>query len=59
MNEILREILSGAKPESILRCVKAMLGNQKGWQPPAEHLVEDVASIVKNTLLGFRYHHNS
>ena len=55
--EVGSNILSGSKPDHILRCVKAMLSNQKGWQPPAEYLVEDVASIVKNTLLGFRNHH--
>jgi UDP-N-acetylglucosamine 2-epimerase (non-hydrolysing) len=46
-------ILSGARPEDILRCVKAVLDQNRDWRVPAEYLVEDVSSIITRILLGY------
>ena len=46
-------MLSGAEPESILRCVKMGLGQPRNWSPPPEYLMENVSSTVVKILLGF------
>jgi len=46
-------MLSGAEPESILRCVKTGLGQPRNWSPPPEYLMENVSSTVVKILLGF------
>jgi UDP-N-acetylglucosamine 2-epimerase (non-hydrolysing) len=47
-------ILTGAAPDSVSRCVKTVLVNPPNWQPPAEYVVTDVADTVAKILLGFR-----
>jgi len=48
-------MLSGAEPESILRCVKTVLGQPRNWSPPPEYLVRDVSSTVVKILLGYKF----
>jgi UDP-N-acetylglucosamine 2-epimerase (non-hydrolysing) len=47
-------ILSGAEPESVLRCVQTVLDQQPGWTAPPEYLVENVSQTVVNIVLGYR-----
>jgi UDP-N-acetylglucosamine 2-epimerase (non-hydrolysing) len=47
-------ILSGAEPASIGRCVEIVLANPPDWYPPAEYLAENVSSIILKILLGYR-----
>lgn len=48
-------MLSGAEPESILRCVKTVLGQPRNWSPPPEYLLENVSSTVAKILLGYMW----
>jgi UDP-N-acetylglucosamine 2-epimerase (non-hydrolysing) len=51
-------ILSGAEPENIVRCVKTVTESEKNWQAPQEYLVENVSDTVINILMShpfFRY----
>jgi len=48
-------ILSGAEPESILRCVDVVLSQEPSWNPPSEYLVENVSRTVTRILTSFRY----
>jgi UDP-N-acetylglucosamine 2-epimerase (non-hydrolysing) len=45
-------MLSGADPQSMARCVRAVLDQNRAWNPPAEYLAEDVSGTVINILLG-------
>jgi UDP-N-acetylglucosamine 2-epimerase (non-hydrolysing) len=46
-------ILSGAEPESIVSCVRTVLGRPGGWEPPGEYLVRDVTGAVLRIVMGF------
>jgi len=46
-------ILSGAHPDSIQRCVKAALDSQRSWNPPAEYLERNCSEKVTRILLSF------
>jgi UDP-N-acetylglucosamine 2-epimerase (non-hydrolysing) len=46
-------ILSGAEPETILRCVKLVLAQKSRWTVPPEYLVPDVSSVVSRIILGY------
>lgn len=48
-------ILSGARPEDILRCVRAVLDQKRDWRVPPEYMVEDVSNVVTRILLGYRH----
>jgi len=48
-------ILSGAEPESILRCVEVVMDGIKNWNPPPEYLVNDVSSTVIKIVLGYKW----
>jgi UDP-N-acetylglucosamine 2-epimerase (non-hydrolysing) len=48
-------ILSGARPEDILRCVRTVLDQKRDWRVPPEYMVDDVSSIVTRILLGYRH----
>jgi UDP-N-acetylglucosamine 2-epimerase (non-hydrolysing) len=48
-------ILSGAEPESILRCVEVVLSQPPCWDPPVEYLAENVSQTVVKILTGFLY----
>jgi len=44
-------ILSGVKPDSVLRCIHAALAKEPAWTPPREYLVENVSDTVTRILL--------
>ena len=48
-------ILSGAEAETIVSCVRIVLGLQGKWSAPREYLVENVSDTVIKILLGFVY----
>jgi len=48
-------ILSGVDPETVLRCVNAVLDRERNWNPPPEYLVEDVSSTVIKIMLGYEH----
>ena len=48
-------ILSGADPESVARCVAIALGRAGTWTAPPEYLVPNVSETVVNIVLG--HHH--
>lgn len=48
-------ILSGAEPDTIVRCVKTVLGRPAEWQAPPEYLVKNVSETVARVVLGY-YH---
>ena len=47
-------MLSGGEPESILRCVSAILGRAGTWTPPAEYMMTNVSDTVVKIVMGFR-----
>lgn len=47
-------ILSGAKPDEILRAVKFAVASATDWTLPKEYLQPNVASIVSRIVLGYR-----
>jgi UDP-N-acetylglucosamine 2-epimerase (non-hydrolysing) len=47
-------ILSGTKPETILRCVRAVLASTKKWSPPREYVMANVSEAATKIVLGFR-----
>lgn len=50
-------ILSGAEPESVVRCVQISVRGAASWSPPSEYLVENVSDTVIRIILG--YHHDA
>ena len=50
-------VLSGADPEAILRCVEAVLGQKPDWRIPWEYLAENVSDTVVKILMGFNSPH--
>lgn len=46
-------MLSGAEPETILRCVRVVLEQKNNWSVPIEYLAEHVSSTVMKILLGY------
>jgi UDP-N-acetylglucosamine 2-epimerase (non-hydrolysing) len=46
-------ILSGAEPESVARCVDAALSLRGRWTAPPEYLVENVSDVVSKIVLGY------
>ena len=47
-------MLSGAEPEAVLRCVRSVLGQKPHWTAPPEYLVENVSQTVVKVVLGYR-----
>jgi UDP-N-acetylglucosamine 2-epimerase (non-hydrolysing) len=47
-------ILSGADPETIERCVHIALARKGNWTPPPEYLKQNVSDTVTNIVLGYR-----
>jgi UDP-N-acetylglucosamine 2-epimerase (non-hydrolysing) len=47
-------ILSGSDPQTILGCVRTVLGTRTDWRVPPEYLVEDVTTTVVKLVLGYR-----
>lgn len=48
-------MLSGAEPDSVLRCVRAVLDGRDEWETPPEYLVENVSGVVAKIVLGYRH----
>jgi UDP-N-acetylglucosamine 2-epimerase (non-hydrolysing) len=48
-------MLSGADPQTILRCVRTVLDQKGAWTVPPEYAVEHVSSTVAKLLLGYRH----
>jgi UDP-N-acetylglucosamine 2-epimerase (non-hydrolysing) len=46
-------LLSGAAPDSILRCVGVALARKTPWTPPSEYLVPSVSDTILNILCSF------
>jgi UDP-N-acetylglucosamine 2-epimerase (non-hydrolysing) len=46
-------MLSGAEPETILRCVRTVLDQKEGWAVPQEYLAEHVSQTVAKIVLGY------
>lgn len=46
-------ILSGGDPDTILRCVNAVLSIRNEWQPPQEYLKNAVSETVVRIVLGY------
>lgn len=46
-------ILSGADPNCIMRCVDIAVENPKNWIPPQEYLRDNVAQTVTNIIFGY------
>lgn len=48
-------MLSGAEPGAILRCVSTVLDQKPRWKVPSEYLVENVSQTVVKILLGYTH----
>jgi UDP-N-acetylglucosamine 2-epimerase (non-hydrolysing) len=48
-------MLSGADPRDVLRCVRAVLDQKAAWAAPPEYLVRNVSSTVAKIVLGYRH----
>lgn len=46
-------VLCGAQPESIVRCVRAVVRRNGVWSPPPEYLTKNVSDTVTKIVLGF------
>jgi UDP-N-acetylglucosamine 2-epimerase (non-hydrolysing) len=46
-------ILSGADPETVLRCVRTVLSQKSEWAVPREYLVDHVSRAVVKVILGY------
>lgn len=46
-------IISGGKPEAIVRAVELALFQTPGWEPPAEYQVKNVSQTIANIFLGY------
>ncbi len=45
-------ILSGAEPEAIARCVRVVLEQRPAWRIPPEYLVDDVSATTAKIVVG-------
>ena len=48
-------MISGAEPEAILRCVQTVLDQPREWRTPPEYLVPIVSSTVVKIVGGYRW----
>lgn len=48
-------ILSGAEPESVLRCVQVVTSRTPNWQVPADYLVGNVSDTVVKIVMGYHW----
>jgi UDP-N-acetylglucosamine 2-epimerase (non-hydrolysing) len=46
-------MLSGTEPESIMRCIRAVLGQKPNWTVPREYGVENVSNTIIKIVLGY------
>ena len=47
-------MLSGAEPEAILRCVRTVLDQKNEWTAPPEYLAENVSQTIAKIVLSYR-----
>jgi len=47
-------MLSGAEPETVVRCVRTVLDRKGEWRVPPEYLVKNVSDTVAKIVLGYR-----
>jgi UDP-N-acetylglucosamine 2-epimerase (non-hydrolysing) len=47
-------MLSGAEPDSLLRCVRTVLDQRREWTVPPEYLVNNVSDTVVRIVLAYR-----
>jgi UDP-N-acetylglucosamine 2-epimerase (non-hydrolysing) len=47
-------ILSGAEPDSVVRCVRIALSRAGRWTAPKEYLETNVSETVISIMLGYR-----
>ena len=48
-------ILSGADPDGVMRCVQTALALRTSWAPPQEYMVKNVSDTVVRILLGYSH----
>lgn len=48
-------MLSGANPDMVVRCVHTVLTLKSHWSPPTEYMVENVSDTVIKIVTGFLY----
>lgn len=53
--EVGSNMLSGADPDAVLACVRAVLAAPPTWTPPSEYLVPNVSRTVVKIVLGYRH----
>jgi UDP-N-acetylglucosamine 2-epimerase (non-hydrolysing) len=53
--EVGSNILSGATPDSIVSCVKAVIEAPRNWSTPREYVVNNVSSTVMKIVTGFKW----
>lgn len=46
-------VLSGAEPDTIVRCAKTVLARPPEWDAPPEYLIKNVSETVARILLGY------
>jgi UDP-N-acetylglucosamine 2-epimerase (non-hydrolysing) len=46
-------VLSGAKPETILRCTELAIAQTVNWTAPSDYLIKNVAQTVAKIVLGY------
>jgi len=46
-------MLSGADPDAVMRCVRTVLADPAEWSPPDEYLVPNVSRTVAKVVLGY------
>lgn len=49
-------MLGGAEPQTVLRCVRVVLDTEPDWAVPPEYMYENVSSTVVKIVLGYRPH---
>jgi len=47
-------MLSGADPKDVLRCVRTVLDQRADWRVPSEYLAQSVSNTVAKIMLGYR-----
>jgi UDP-N-acetylglucosamine 2-epimerase (non-hydrolysing) len=48
-------ILSGADPRSVLKCIDIVLNLRNDWNPPVEYIKENVSDTVIKIMLGYTH----
>jgi UDP-N-acetylglucosamine 2-epimerase (non-hydrolysing) len=51
--EVGSNILSGASPDNILRCVATVLADPPHWTPPPEYMVDNVSEVITKIVMGY------